>query len=224
MTGDQKDMVQRLKAVLPSRWFSDVSPILDGLLSGLSSGWAWLYGLVLFAQAQTRIGTASGIWLDMIAEDYFGARLRRRSGQTDDGFRHRIQVELLRERGTRAAITSVLQDLTGRTPVIFEPARTTDTGGYGNQAGAGGNLGYGTAGAWGSLAMPFQVFVTAYRPQSAGISSVTGWGSGAGGYGRGALEYRSLDMIAGQVTDADIFAAVSDVLPVTATAWTQIGN
>ena len=49
-----------------------------------------------------------------------------------------------------------------------------------------------------------------------------GWS--AGGYGRGAIEYASLEMVQGQVTDDDIYAAVADVLPVAAIGWTRITN
>jgi hypothetical protein len=224
MTGDQDDMLARLKAVLPSRWFPDRSPVLDGLITGLAWAGQWLYGQVAFARAQTRIATATGVWLDIIAWDFFGRRLVRRSGQSDDALRRRISLELLRERGTRAAVISVLQDLTGRIPAVFEPAWTSDTGGYSSMQGAGGGLGYGVAGGWGSLALPFQCFVVAYRPQSGGIANVAGWGTNAGGYGLGSAEYATLSMIQGQVTDSDIYAAVRDVLPVTGIAWMQISN
>jgi hypothetical protein len=224
VTGDNQDMLSRLEAVLPARWFADSSPVLDGLLAGLGWAWQWLFGLIDFAREQTRIATASGTWLDIIAQDFFGVRLVRRAGQLDDAFRRRIQLELLRERGTRAAIVAVLRDLTGRAPAIFEPARTTDTGGYGSLEGGGGGLGYGSAGGWGSLELPFQCFVTAYRPHGSGIAAVAGWGSLAGGYGQGAIEYASLAMVAGQVTDSDIYAAIAGVLPASAIAWTQISN
>ncbi len=224
MTGDIGDFVQRLKAVLPSRWFPDTSPILDGLLTGLASAWAWLYGLLGFVRQQTRIGSASGIWLDVIAADFFGSRLGRRSGQLDDDFRVCIRRELVRERVTRAAVIAAVSDLTGRPPIIFEPARTSDTGGYGGLHGGGSGLGYGIAGGWGSLRLPFQCFVTAYRPHGTGIASVAGWCASAGGYGRGAIEYASPSMMAGQVTDADIYAAVAAVLPANTVAWTQIRN
>ena len=218
MLGDQQDMLRRIKTVLPARWFADASPVLDGVLNGLAAGWAWVYGLLGFVVAQTRIATATGVWLDMIARDCFGTRLSRRGGQADDVFRARILRELLRERGTRGAISAVLQDLTGRTPVIFEPARIADTGAY--DAG----IGYGVAGAWGCLNLPYQCFVTAFRPHGNGIAQVSGWGAPAGGYGRGALEYASLGMVQGQVTDADINAAVAGVLPVATIAWTRITN
>ena len=177
MTGDQQDMLARLRTVLPTRWFPDSAPVLDGLLSGLASGWSWAYQQLQYVKAQTRIATATDIWLDIIAQ-----RLLRQPAGTDGqdkatrAFRSRIQRELFRERGTRGAIVAVLQDLTGRAPLVFEPARSTDTGGYGSLAGAGGGVGYGRAGGWGSLTLPFQCFITAYRPVGSGIATVSGWG------------------------------------------------
>jgi hypothetical protein len=131
---------------------------------------------------------------------------------------------LFRERGTRGAIVSVLQDLTGQAPLVFEAARPTDTGGYGSAEGGCGGIGYGRAGGWGSLCLPFQCFVTAYRPPGSGIATVDGWGGNTGGYGQGAIEYASLAMIQGQMTDDDIYSAVAGVLPVAAIAWTRISN
>lgn len=222
MVGDQADMVARMRAVIPVRWFPDEAPILNGVLSGLGAAWAWAFDLLSHVKAQTRLATASGVWLDVIAQDFCGARLMRRGGEGDDAFRNRIRRELLRERGTRSAVVAVLEDLTGRTPDVFEPGLTSDTGGYNSAAGGGGGIGYGVAGGWGSLSLPFQSFVTAFRPIGSGISLIAGWGAGAGGYGAGAIEYASLSMIQGQVTDEDIYAAVAGVLPVAAIAWTRI--
>jgi hypothetical protein len=224
MTGDQQDMLARLRAVLPTRWFPDTAPVLDGVLSGLASGWSWAYQQLQYVVAQTRVATATDVWLDIIANDFFGSRVARRSGQGDAAFRLRIQLELFRERSTRAAIVSVLRELTGRAPLVFEPARPTDTGGYASLHGSGGGVGYGAAGGWGSLALPFQCFVTAYRPAGSGIAAVCGWGGSVGGYGLGAIEYASLEMVQGQVTDDDIYTAVAAVLPVAAVGWTRITN
>lgn len=224
MTGDRADMVARLRAVLPTHWFPEDTPVLDGVLNGLASAWTWLFQLLQYVRAQTRLATATGVWLDVIAQDFCGTRLTRRSGQSDDAFRNRIRQELLRERGTRNAVTSVLLDLTNRPPAIFEPGLTGDTGGYGSIAGAGGGVGYRAGGGWGSLDLPFQCFVTAYRPIGSGISVVSGWGESNGGYGSGAIEYASLSMVQGQVTDADIYAAVASVMPVATIAWTCIAD
>ncbi len=229
MTGDAPDILTRLKAVLPSRWFADETPVLNGILAGLASGWAWVYSLLSYAIAQTRIVTATDFWLDVIAQDFFGGRLHRRAGEPDNGFRHRILRALLREHGTRSAVIATLTDLTGRVPQIFEPSRPTDTGSYGSLSAPAGGMAWGLAGGWGNLNLPFQCFITAYRPSGSGIASVTGWGGGTstpgiGAYGIGAIEYASLAMIQGRITDTDIYQAVADVMPVAAIGWTQISN
>ena len=204
---------------MPIRWFADSAPVLDGLLAGLGWAWSWAYSLLTYVQTQARVATATDVWLDIIASDFFGSRLQRRGGQSDAALRILIENNLLREHGTRQAIINTVQNLTGRSPTIFEPMRTADSGGY-----AIGGVGYGAGGGWGSMALPFQCFVTAYRPSGAGIAVVAGWGGPAGAYGGGVIEYASLAMVQGQVADSDIMAAIVDVLPVAAIAWTRIQN
>ncbi|CAH2606509.1 conserved protein of unknown function (plasmid) [Rhodovastum atsumiense] len=138
--GDQADFVGRLRSALPGRWFPDDAPVLSALLSGLASAWESIYALLTYTKAQTRISTATDVFLDGIGADFFGVDLQRRTAESDTQYRRRIKRELLRERGTRAAVISVLEDLTGRTPRVFEPARPADTGGYG-----AGGCGYGSA-------------------------------------------------------------------------------
>lgn len=191
-TGDVNDLVGRMKAVLPSRWFplpnpdgSTASPILDGVLTGLAWPWAQIYSLGQFTQLQTRIATASGAFLDIIASDFLGNRLFRKPGQGDTFFRASIIAEILRPRATRGSVARALTDLTGRAPIIFEPRWPPDTGGYGFQGmTVGTGLEYGSAdgvvpgaGGWGSLALPFQFFVTAFRAIGGGIAKVAGFGS-----------------------------------------------
>lgn len=224
MTGDTADMLARLKAVLPAGWFPDETPVLDALLTGCATAASWLYGLLGYVRQQTRIASATDGWLDIVAADFFGGRLQR-NGQSDTDFRNRIQREFVREHGTRRAVVSVLNDLRGRTPVIFEPARPADTGGYAaSSRTVAAGLAYGTVGGWGSLAYPFQCFVTAYRPTTAGIPQVAGWGTNRGGYGGGGIEYATLDFVAAQVADTDIYNAVASVMPVAAVAWTRISK
>jgi hypothetical protein len=196
MTGDQEDMANRLRAVLPAQWFADSSPVLEGVLAGLAATASWAWTLLQTVSAQTRLATASGSFLDIAAQDFFGNRLQRGPGQADAAFRAAIGRELLRERGTRGAVVSVLTDLTGRAPFVFEPARPADTGAWGVA------LGYGAGGAWGSLALPFQCFVTAYRPSGSGIAALAD--------------------VSGQVTDSDITSAIAGVMPVASIAWTRI--
>ena len=218
MQGDAQDMLARLRAVLPARWHGEANATLDGVLAGLAEGWSWLHDMLARVRAQARIATASGATLDLIAGDYFGPRLRRRRGQGDTAWRAAILRELRRERATRPAVAAALRDLTGREPEIFEPRRPADTGGWGIACG------YGSAGGWGSLALPYQCFVTARRPLGSGIARLSGWNAGGGGWGGGTIAWASLAMVEGQVTDADIHAAVAAVMPAAAVAWVRIAD
>ena len=182
-TGDQADQVQRLKSVLPP-WFGATFPLLGALLQGVAAVHAFLYSLIAFAALQTRIRTATGGWLDLIATDFFGLTLSRAPGQADAAFLNLIIINLFRERATRPAADRVLYDLTNRHSEIFEPGRPQDTGGYGMPC-----TGYGLAGRYGSALLPFQAFITAYRPLA---------GTPA----------------AASVTYAQIYAAVESVRPV----------
>jgi hypothetical protein len=201
------------------------SPILDAALAGPAWGWSWLYGLLAYVAAQHRIETATDSNLDLIGGDYFATGLLRRLGETDAGYRQRILANLLAPRGTRAAVITTLDRLTGTAPVIFEPGRPADTGAWGNIASGTLNTGlaYNTGpGGWGDLLLPAQFFVTVQRPIGGGIAYVSGWNSGVGGWGVGAIEYASLAQVANEVTDTDIYAAVNLSRPAGTTAWVAI--
>lgn len=218
-TGDNSDILKRIKSLIPS-WFGDSSPILDAVITGLANGLAFIYSLYAYAKLQTRILTATDGWLDMIAADYFGTTLLRAAYQSDASFRARIIINLFRERATRSGITKVLVALTGRAPIIIELQRPLDTGAY-----AAPNSGYGMAGAYGSLLLPFQAFVQAYRPSSSGIPLVAGYGSAPAGYGTPSrADYASISQIQGAVTDADIMAAIDSVKPVGSIIWVNINS
>jgi hypothetical protein len=226
MIGDSEDMAARMQAVLPARWFGDTSPFLQAVLLGLGTGWSAIYGLVQTVQAQARIATAGGGFLDLISSDFFGTTLPRLKAEADGLFRIRISQELLRPRGTRSALVLALTELTGRAPRVFEPARPSDTGGYnvgglcyGGQALVdGAELTVPGAGGWGSLALPYQVFVTAYRPAGGGIALLAGYGTG------GLQYYGDLSMLSTVVSDADIQTTVTRLLPTASIAWMNIAN
>lgn len=217
-------MAARLRAVLPQGWFADDAPILSSVLDGFASVWAWLFTLLTFVQQQTRIATASGGWLDLIARDYGGAGWAREIGETDTAFRARIAHNLQRVRGTRSALTANVTALTGRPPAIFEPANPLDTGGFSTFT-----LGWNSLGGWGSLSLPYQCFTIAYRPQGGGIANVGGWGSvtavfALGGWNTDALAWGDTSLISGSVTDAQILAAIADSMPAATIAWTILSN
>jgi hypothetical protein len=219
--GDQNDITSRLQQLSPHGWFANgVVPLRDALFQGAASTVAFLYSLMAYVRLQTRIGTATDGFLDMIAGDFFGTGLTRAVGQTDASLRARIILAIFRERGTRAAIVKVLQQLTGRTPIVFEPLRLADTGAYG-----GPLIGYGVAGGYGSMLLPMQSFVTAFRPVGSGIPNVAGYGTSSGGYGVASqAEYASLSMVAGSITDADIYAAIESVRPATYVVWARVST
>lgn len=104
------------------------SPVLDGLLAGVASVWTFAYSLLQFVVQQARMATASGVFVDMIAWDFFGSWLTRRPTETDASLLSRIKKELFRQKATRAAMICALTDLTGNVPTIFEPAYPLDTG------------------------------------------------------------------------------------------------
>lgn len=182
-TGDQSDIAGRLKALLPQGWFAGDTPILDGVLAGIAEKWAWVYDLIAYTRLQTRISTATDQWLDLIARDYFGPGLARFVAEGDTAYRARILANLLPERATRAAVIAVVVALTGRTPWVFEPAHTGDTGAWGDGSLTWRGMAYGQAGGWGSLTHPFQAFIVAFRPQNGGVANVTGYAAVAGPLG-----------------------------------------
>lgn len=223
MIGDQFDMIRRIKAVLPDRWFADVTPTLDTVLAGPAHAWATIHELLRWAALQLRFGTAAASSLDALSRDFFGSMMVRRTDEADEVFRSRLLPELLRERGTRQAVRRSLLDITGRLPEIFEPAHCGDTGAYGGLGLVGGTrLAYGSAGRWGNLEHPFQIFVTTYRP--AGLDEPGGVGWGGGGYNLGYNAYTDLDVIRGRVADQDISDAVTRVLPIGTTCWMRIAG
>jgi hypothetical protein len=221
MKGDQKDMFARLKERVPRGWFGDVHPLLDAVFQGIAWALAGVYSLYAYMVLQTRIQTSTDGWLDMSAVDHFGPTgLLRLTNESDPVYRNRILVNIIRERGTRNAVIKVLTDLTGRAPTIVEPMRPLDTGAYGAP-----NIGYGVAGAYGSMLLNYQAFVTAYRPIGTGIPLVSGYGTSSGGYATPSRsDYASIGDVINAVSDAAIYAAVASVIPVATIAWMRISS
>jgi hypothetical protein len=223
MAYSQQDIFDRIKVVLPTRWFGEDTPLLDSVLNSLAAGWIGLFDFLDFVQMQTRISTATDGWLDLIAEDFFGHRITRRQGEADDAFRVRISRDLLQDKCTRKAIFDLLLDLTGRPPVIFEPSNPGDTGCYSSLLRVGtGMAGYGASGGWGNLNMPFQAFVTAFRPEVPGIGLVNGWGGDIGGYGSGFSAYVDLEANSSTPGDFEMYQSVSAISAAGTIIWMSI--
>lgn len=156
MTGDEVDIRQRLRMTLPARWFSDIAPVLDGILSGLAAGWATLYTLLKYVRLQTRVVTITDGFLELAAQDFLSAPFPRRPDENDSGYRLRLLLAMRRERVTRAAIVKVAADA-GFALSIFEPAQPSSTGAYNVPLG----LAWNSVGGWGSLQMPFESLLVA---------------------------------------------------------------
>jgi hypothetical protein len=182
--------------------------------------------MITYVISQTRVGTATDSWLDLIAYDFFGRSLSRKLSETDLSFRTRIKASLLREAATRSAVSAGMEALIGAQPLIFEPANCMDTGSYGAVAGGspirGTGLAYGQTGGWGNLALPMQFFITAARPPTPGVGLLAGYGTPNGAYGEGAISYVDLALLPGTVLDQDIQSTLCSLLPLNAVAWLRI--
>jgi hypothetical protein len=223
MVHTQKDILARLKATLPVRWFGESTPVLDSVLGALATGWTGLLRALDYASLQARINTASDDWLDLIAKDFFEYRIGRRQLETDGSFRNRIFQELARDRCTRRAISGLVADLTGKSPAIFEPANPMDTGCYGSSDPSfAASAGYCVAGGWGNLGMPFQAFLNVSRPVRNGISFLNGWGGTIGGFDVGQSAYTSLTTDLSEASDLEIYRSIARVSPAGMIIWVSL--
>jgi len=217
------DIVARVKMLIPNRWFAWVAPYRDAVLGGIADATAWCRYLIDYARKQSRLATASGIWLDIFAFDYVRRYLLRR-GATDDVFRVKIKATILQERVTRAGMNYAINQLTSSPPAIFEPWNTGDAGGWGS-----GLFALNRAGGWGSIQLPGQAFVKVSRagigptgvPNVAGLLPPGGT-PGLGGYGTGAVEYVGPSVSQIGVTDPDIYQIIVQTKPSGTTIWTRI--
>lgn len=131
MTGGQNDIFGRLNSLLPSRWFTGLTPVKDAVLTGIASVLSQIYALYAYARLQTRIATLTDGWIDTASADYFGAGLPRNPGEGDASYLARVQANLLLARVSRPAVVAALTKLTGRAPTVIEPMNPADTGAYG---------------------------------------------------------------------------------------------
>ena len=211
--GDINDIFARLKAQLPKSWFQS-SPNFDATLQGPAWALSTIYSQITYATLQTRIATATDGYLDLIANDFFGTNLPRLTNETDGAYRTRILANLFVKGPTRANMSAVLTLITGRTPDIFEPSNTTDSGGW-----DGGFYWDTGVGKWGAP-MPYQSYVTAYRPitnaQSLGELDSFRWSWDS--YGAWS------DSPVTSVTDAAIIAAVESTRMTGSIVWLRIAD
>jgi hypothetical protein len=114
-------------------------------------------------------------------------------------------------------MSQVLFDLTGRWPLIIEPAKPDDCGCLGL------TLGLGVAGPLGSTSCPYQAFVTAYRPIGNGAANWPGIATNWFGLSTTSALLPATQLFP-QVSDADIVAAIEATKVYGTTIWYRITN
>jgi len=226
--GDFNDIIMRFNVYLVD-WFGDEPPVVDSIIEGYAEIWAWLYVQYLYVKNQTRIKTATDVYLDSISQDFFGGELPRKAGESDGNFRIRILLNLFRERATREGMRKVLFDLTGFEPIIIEPYRPQDTGAY-NVA---STMGYNIAGRYSGSGLQYQAFVIVFRPILNGLANFAALNVPTSGYNVVQLPaennptknvYGSISLIESYVTDADIYHAVATTRMNSTRIWVRIDD
>ncbi|AOX20590.1 hypothetical protein A0U90_10115 [Kozakia baliensis] len=153
--GSPQDFARRLRNLLPSGWFPappyddeiEKAPVLAAILLGFGSVLSNFWLLLAQVQKQMRLATMSGAFLDMAAEDYFGAGgLSRQALESDDTYRKRIVSSILAPKNTRSAVVSAVRNITSIEPNIIEPMNAADCHAFGavRMAACGGGYGWGS--------------------------------------------------------------------------------
>lgn len=219
--GSVQDIFNRLVKNLVN-WFGTDTPVLDALLIGLATTESFIYNLIGEANNQTRIKTATGENLDLISNDFFGNTLPRHDGENDSSFRNRILANLIQLKATRPAMQSALLALTGNEPILFEPWRPADCGGYN----ISNRMGYSIAGMYGSGSYAYQAFVDVFLPQFQGMGTYGGYNSvvvgysAFGGFARGWYGGQSLIDIL--VSDQDVYDIINSTKVFGTLIWVNI--
>jgi hypothetical protein len=226
-TGDQSDVLGRLRSYMPPTWFGDwaEAPIISALLNGIASVLSTAYLLIMFFWAQTRLDTSSGGWVDIWASDFLGTSLPRKPNESDPSYIARIKIAVFQPKATRPAMIQALTQLTGRAPIIFEPARPLDSGCMGENTGVASFCGVSRMG---SIACPFSALITVFRPLVTGGSAgaaycnAPAWSALSTPLSHGYTGSLSEEVTA--ATDADIFAAINACRPIATNIGVAITN
>lgn len=180
--GDFNNVLMRLKGAMPP-WFPSIAPVKDAILSGMAASFKLAYDALMLAKANMRIPSTTGYFLDLAAYDFFGVGFKRITGQSDASFAAAIVREIFRERVTPRGVVLAVEDRTGGKAALFEPFDVRVCGGYGFRRF------YGRQGQYGNLAQRGQAYLDAATPPAIGQEPLAGYGSPAGGYGRGRWAY-----------------------------------
>lgn len=140
---EHEKITNELIELVPPSWTNTSAKQQGGvfwaLMSGIGLVLATISTIITQAKRQLRVKTASGNYLDIISQDFFGISvdgfLPRIPNEDDDGYRDRILAELLRIRGTVRGVSEAVTMVTDAAPSIFEPFNVVGTGGWGGSFG-----------------------------------------------------------------------------------------
>lgn len=221
---DSKNIFARLKKYTVD-WFGTDSPLLDCIYDGFAAGFSYINDLIVYVKKQLRIKTATDTNLDLISQDFFGGLLPRNKGESDERYRSRILINLLRERATREGMRKIIFFLTGINPIIIEPWRGADCGYYNVPS----KLAYDTVGRYGSNNFPYQAFIIVFRKLVNGAARFGAYNQVYWGYNvipppkmRVKNGYVSDSMWDSYVTAHDIYFAVRTTRMNSTKIWVKI--
>lgn len=224
--GDFNDIILRFNTYLV-RWFGDEPPVVDSIIEGYAEVWAWFYLQYTYLRKQTRIKTATDVYLDLVSQDFFGEELPRKNNESDGNFRIRLLLNLFREKATREGMRKVLYDLTGFEPIIIEPYRPLDTGAYNVAT----TMGYNVAGRYSGANLQYQAYIIVFRPLFNGVGNFAALNVTNHGYNvvQSPTEvnpvlnaYGAVSLLDSYVTDADIYHAVATTRMNSTRIWVKI--
>jgi len=110
---DSNDFGRRLGLLVPQSWFTTAAlqpgGTAYGILGGVGSGLASVYGNLVYTKMQTRLTTATDTNLDNAALDFFGPGvLPRAAGESDLSYAFRIRTQVTVPQPTLAGIQRVV--------------------------------------------------------------------------------------------------------------------
>lgn len=230
--GSHDDIYNRLIQQLPTNWWGNSQflpnntpsshPVLDTALESFITTMKFCYQQMQYVQLQMRLQTATQDNLDLISQDYLGDTLPRYGGENDDSYRTRIEATLLQEKATRNGLSNALYLLTGFQPILFEPWRPLDCGGYNDYT----SLAYSTQGKYGSGSFAYQGFADVYVGQFQGMASYNGYNSLYGGYNstgiNAQLWYGSQSLENTIISDQFIYQTINLTKVFGTIVWTRI--
>ena len=213
----------------PQIWSNDAakkpSGLHYGLAMALSENIETIGSGVLYAYNAQRLQTATDDALVLFAQDFFGNTLPKKSGESDDSYRARIQQNLFKPKLTRQAITLFVTDLVGQAPRLMSPNNPGDTAAWG-WSGWDADL-PDLPSRWGNPALAYQGFIITELPNvGTNEGSIPLWGFDYGAAWGATTGVWWETISANFFTESEMDALLSDMVAGGIVLWRkyQIGN